>query len=126
MYLETICCMHIQYQNIKHLVCRLGRVSITRHLGIDCAGQTASRAFYAPLTVKTQKKCIFLLLCNVFIAILLHCVKIDLKNTQDVSFHVFRMNKRESIPRCLIMVTHPSPKPGASKHFKHGLLYTTL
>jgi len=33
---------------------RLERVTIARNTGIDCVGKTASRAFYTPLTVKTQ------------------------------------------------------------------------
>jgi len=81
----------------KCLVCRLGRVTITRHLRIDRARKTASQAFYIPLTVKTQKKSYFSLFLQWFSTMLLQCVKIELKNTQDVSFHVFRINKMRNL-----------------------------
>jgi len=45
---------------------------------------------------------------------LLQCVKKDLKITQDVLYHILN---EESIPRCLVIVTCRSPKPGASKYF---------
>jgi len=62
--------------------------------------------------------------CNGFLQYQLHYVKIESKNIQDVSFHAFSIEKKvESIPRCLVTVTHLTPHPGASKHFKPVLLF---
>jgi len=66
---------------------------------------------------KHKRNHIFLLLCNGF---LLRCCNVwekSWKNTQDVSFYAFPMlwiKWQESIPRCLIVVTHPRPAPNQS------------
>jgi len=74
----------------------------------SCGKKTVSRAFNAQLIVRTQNKSYFSRSLQWFFTMLLHFVRIGSKNTQDVSFHAFPMDKK-GIPRCLVMVSRSSP-----------------
>jgi len=67
----------------KRLVRKLGGGTITRHLGIDRVGKTASSAFDACTAVKTQTKSYFSPILQWFFYYALALCKNKIENAQD-------------------------------------------
>jgi len=92
---------------------------LTRYLGIDCEEKIASKGSGCQNT----KEVVFFSFFAMVFTMLLYCVRRESKNTQDVFFHAFPMDKTRNLFLSALLWLTPVPHWGAIKHFKPGQLF---